>query len=227
MTAGTVSVLFGKRYVLQALLGEGGMGAVYQAFDRLTGTSVALKRVLAPTEQLSFNSRSEAVDPRMALAQEFQVLASLRHPNIISVLDYGFDDQRQPYFTMDLLGGAKTILRAGQGKPITSRVNLLIQTLQALAYLHRRGIVHRDLKPGNVLVSGGQAKVLDFGLSVDMGQASGVVGTLAYMAPEVLNGEPASTASDLYSIGVIAYELLSGHRLFDADSVSDLIDHIL
>src|SRR5438552_1479707 len=121
MAAGATSILFGRRYILQALLGEGGMGAVYQAVDRLTGATVALKRVLAPTDQLTFNSRSETVDPRMALAQEFQVLASLRHPHIISVLDYGFDEQRQPYITMDLLRDAKTVLRAGQGKSTTAK----------------------------------------------------------------------------------------------------------
>ncbi len=227
MAVGATSTLFGKRYILHDLLGEGGMGAVYQAVDRLTGMSVALKRVLAPTDQLAFNSRSDTVDARMALAQEFQVLASLRHPNVISVLDYGFDDKRQPYFTMDLLTDARTILTAGDRKPVAFKINLLIPVLQALAYLHRRGIVHRDLKPGNVLVAGGNVKVLDFGLSVDAGQASGAAGTLAYMAPEVLNGEAATPVSDLYCVGVIAYELLAGHRLFDASSISDLIDEIL
>jgi eukaryotic-like serine/threonine-protein kinase len=221
------SSLFGRRYVLQDLLGEGGMGAVYQAVDRLTGQSVALKRVLAPADQLTFNSRSESVDARMALAQEFQMLASLRHPNIISVLDYGFDAKRQPYFTMDLLTGAQTILRAGRDQPIPYKIDLLIQTLHALAYLHRRGIVHRDLKPANVLVAGGQVKVLDFGLSIAAGQASEIAGTLAYMSPEVLSGEPATPVSDLYSVGVIAYELLSGHRLFDVARMSDLMDAIL
>jgi tetratricopeptide (TPR) repeat protein len=219
--------LFCKRYFLQDLLGEGGMGAVYRAQDRLTGQPVALKRVLAPTDQLLFNSRSETVDARLALAQEFQTLASLRHPNIISVLDYGFDEQQQPYFTMDLLVGAQSILKAGQQQSFAGRIDILIQMLRALTYLHRRGIVHRDLKPGNVMVVDGTVKVLDFGLSIGIGQHSAAAGTLAYMAPEILEGGTASAAADLYSVGVIAFELLSGRRLYSATSLSALIDEVL
>ncbi len=203
------------------------MGAVYRAQDRLTGQPVALKRVLAPTDQLLFNSRSETVDARLALAQEFQTLASLRHPNIISVLDYGFDEQQQPYFTMDLLVGAQSILKAGHQQSFAGRIDILIQMLRALTYLHRRGIVHRDLKPGNVMVVDGTVKVLDFGLSIGIGQHSAAAGTLAYMAPEILEGGTASAAADLYSVGVIAFELLSGRRLYSATSLSALIDEVL
>lgn len=203
------------------------MGAVYRAQDRLAGQPVALKRVLAPTDQLLFNSRSETVDARLALAQEFQTLASLRHPNIISVLDYGFDEQQQPYFTMDLLVGAQSILKAGHQQSFAGRIDILIQMLRALTYLHRRGIVHRDLKPGNVMVVDGTVKVLDFGLSIGIGQHSAAAGTLAYMAPEILEGGTASAAADLYSVGVIAFELLSGRRLYSATSLSALIDEVL
>ncbi|MCC7448012.1 MAG: tetratricopeptide repeat protein [Anaerolineae bacterium] len=221
------SVLLGQRYRLRRVIGQGGMGMVYSALDRLTGQRVALKRVLIPTEQLVFNSRSGPSDLHVALAQEFQVLASLRHPHIISVLDYGFDANRQPYLVMDLLDRALPIGNSGQGQPVNEQVRLLIQMFQALAYLHRRGIVHRDLKPENVLVVHGQVKVLDFGLSHPVGEASGVTGTLSYMAPEVLDGKPIDHTADLYSAGVIAYELFAGRRLFDSDSVLKLIDDIL
>ncbi len=227
MSMDSPALLLGQRYHLRDVIGQGGMGIVYSALDRLTGQLVALKRVLVPTEQLLFNSRSGPIDLYLALAQEFQVLASLRHPHIISVLDYGFDADRQPYLIMDLLHGAQPIVQAGQGQPLIVQVKLLIQVLQALAYLHRRGIVHRDLKPENVLVVDGQVKVLDFGLSLPVGQTSGVAGTLSYMAPEVLDGKPISSAADLYSVGVIAYELFAGQRLFDADSFLTLIDDIL
>src|SRR5262249_19586703 len=120
---------------------------------------------------------------------------------------------------------------AGRDQPRVVQVNLLVQMLQALVYLHRRGILHRDLKPTNVLVAGGQVKVLDFGLSRTHKQSqdsSGTtVGTLAYLAPEIIRGEPASEASDLYAVGMIAYEMFVGYHPFNTDSITALLDAIL
>ncbi|MCI0398307.1 MAG: AAA family ATPase, partial [Chloroflexi bacterium] len=217
------------------------MGNVYRANDRLTGQDVALKRVITADELLASTYGDTSYNPRLALAQEFEALASLRHPHIIAVLDYGFDDERQPYFTMDLLENAKTIVEAGHRQPLAAKITLLVQVLQALAYIHRRGLVHRDLKPGNVLVAPtlpgagslngvagvGVVKVLDFGLSVDINKATGTVGTLYYMAPEVLRGVLAGPPADLYAVGVLAYELFAGHNPFrDSDSVT-VLDRIL
>ncbi len=97
-----------NRYQIQNLIGRGGMGAVYRAHDRLTNTMIALKQVTAKDNQLSFTSRiiqGDSIDFRLALAQEFKMLATMRHPHIISVLDYGFDNTQQPYFTMELGSG--------------------------------------------------------------------------------------------------------------------------
>jgi serine/threonine protein kinase/tetratricopeptide (TPR) repeat protein len=168
---------------------------------------------------------------RLTLAREFRLLSSLRHPNIISVLDYGFDDRLQPYFTMELLEHAESIMKAAATLPVGGKVDLIAQTLQALAYLHRRGVIHRDLKPGNVMVVDGRVKVLDFGVSIlrehDTESGKLIVGTLAYMAPELLGGAPASEASDLYAVGIIAYELLAGRHPFDIQDVAALRDAIL
>src|SRR5262245_10335440 len=155
------SGLLGGRYQVLNRIGSGGMGVVYRALDRLTGGVVTLKQLhptLAPYG-------SGGSDGRLELAREFTLLASLRHPNIISVLDYGFDASGLPFFTMDLEENAVTIIEAARGRPLLVQVDLLVQTLRALAYLHRHGIVHRDLKPANVLVVHGVVKVLDFGLS--------------------------------------------------------------
>src|SRR5687767_6183954 len=105
-------IQLGSRYVLREVLGSGGMGTVYRATDRLNRQDIALKRVTVPTKRLDFASRASIMDSgnyRRALAQEFRTLASLRHPNIISVLDYGFDDQQQPYLTMELLENAPNL----------------------------------------------------------------------------------------------------------------------
>ena len=127
----TPSPTIGKRYVIQGLLGSGGMGAVYRAHDRLTGQDVALKHVSMPTELLMFNSRAGNTDLTVALAQEFKILASLGHPNVINVLDYGFDERRQPFFTMRLLEGADTLLAAGNGQPVAVQVDYLLQRMES------------------------------------------------------------------------------------------------
>lgn len=238
MSVQPLSMLFGKRYVLLDQLGEGGMGVVYQALDRLTGEVIALKQVLTPTGNLMFNSVDPNDPHQLALAREFQTLATLRHPNIISVLDYGFakfDGEEiapRPYFTMTLLDNPKTILEAGYNLNVEGKIHLLQQTLQALNYLHRRGIIHRDVKPANILVTTDNLiKVLDFGLAIkdirNETKPDGLVGTVPYMAPEVLRGEPPSERSDLYAIGVIAYELLVGHHPYSTKTLAGLIYEIL
>lgn len=228
------SQIIAHRYDLHARLGKGGMGEVYRATDRLTGETVALKRVTAPTENLQFTSHDfggDSVAFRLALAQEFRMLASLRHPQVINVLDYGFDETGSPFFTMDLLHDARPLNDPRLVESLEDKASLLFQTLQAVAYLHRRGVIHRDLKPANVLVSAGQVKVLDFGLAIMHGQtepdSSSTVGTLAYIAPEVLQGERARAAADLYAIGVMAYEILTGRHPFDLSNMTVLLQQVL
>ena len=215
------------RYQLLETVGSGGMGTVYRAHDILMGEDVALKRV-KPGEESLIVEPSAKIDARLIIAQEFKTLASLRHPNIISVRDYGFDEDGQPFYTMDLLRDPETILAAGQGRPAEVQISYLMQVLQALAYLHRRRVIHRDLKPANVLVVNDRVKVLDFGLSVVEqttagGESYGIAGTLAYMAPEVLIGAEVTEAADLYALGVIAYELMAGHHPFDTNDVARLV----
>ncbi|MFN8375459.1 MAG: tetratricopeptide repeat protein [Anaerolineae bacterium] len=226
-----LGTIIANRYLLREKLGEGGMGVVYGALDRLTGQKVALKLVTVRQEELEFTTlvSGSSIDLRMALAQEFKLLASLRHPHVISVIDYGFEDN-QPYFTMELLESPQDLVTYAVEQPPDVKLELLAQTLLALSYLHRRGILHRDLKPGNVLVTqDGTLKVLDFGLAIEAQAAreGSLAGTLAYVAPEVLIGQPASSASDLYAVGVMAYEMFSGHYPFAYNSVEDLINQLL
>lgn len=217
-----------NRYRILGAVGAGGMGSVFRALDRLSGQEVALKQVRvdrldAQNEQ---HSTAASFDLRKALAQEFRLLASLRHPYIISVLDYGFDDNRQPYYTMELLGNAPNILQYAQSCNQSERLTLIRQTAQALHYMHRRGIIHRDMKPDNILIHEGAVKVLDFGLALAHhadANAEPTVGTLNYMAPEAFNGGAITPAIDLYALGVIGFQLLTGEYPFLYSNASDLV----
>jgi tetratricopeptide (TPR) repeat protein/tRNA A-37 threonylcarbamoyl transferase component Bud32 len=217
-----------RRYRVQGQIGSGAMGVVYRVDDRLTGQVVALKRVTQDFGAIAGASSTAQFDFRLALAQEFKTLASLRHPNIISVLDYGFDDEQIPFYTMDYLEQQQPFNKAAAGQPLATQVDYIVQIFQALAYLHRRGIVHRDLKPANVVVVDGIVKVLDFGLATKPQTPDAqVVGTLTYIAPEILRGQTATPQSDLYAVGVMAYELFAGQHPFVKADVSDLISAIL
>src|ERR1700722_7983321 len=240
-------VLIGGRYELLNRLGAGGMGEVYRSRDRLTEEIVSLKRALqmpaalaavtpfrggpedptvsdvttiAESSSFSPDSSEKTRMARLALASEFRVLSSLRHPHIVSVLDYGFQTNGLPFFTMKLLPDAMHLNHAAHGKSLDAQLDLLFQMLQALSYLHRHGVVHRDLKPSNVLVTGRHVTVLDFGVA-GLPEHT-VAGTAGYMAPEVQLGERPTPAADFYAVGAIAYEILTGeplYRLLREDSV--------
>ena len=235
------------------------MGVVYRATDRLLQRQVAVKRVLAQTvvagrqTQAWSHGQTSAVtsvleapgEPPLhvikaerstandvALATEFRFLASLRHPNIVSVLDFGFDDGRHPYYGMDWLSQARTIVDVSRERDLAGRIELIVQVLHALVYLHRQGIFHCDLKPSNILVTNeGAVKVLDFGISQYRGGGldhPGVIfGSVAYMAPEVLQGGRPGEASDLYSLGTLMYEMISGRHPFSCSDGATLIARVL
>ncbi|MEM7800283.1 MAG: serine/threonine-protein kinase, partial [Chloroflexota bacterium] len=163
-----MSEVINSRYLVQNEIGTGGMGAVYRVLDRLSGDVVALKRVRLDSETYGFEQNSlqgTKENLRIVLAKEFQMMAGLRHPNIISVLDYGFDREGQAFYTMTFLNASQTLLEAAESRSLEAKISLVEQLLEGLAYLHRRGFIHRDIKPENVLVSGSQVKLLDFGLS--------------------------------------------------------------
>lgn len=230
-----IGKLVGNRYEIIEQLGAGGMGIVYRVVDRLNDIRVALKQVTQPTTGLDFSTIGSGdatlSDTELALANEFSILASMRHPNIISVLDYGFNHERQPYFTMELLEGATPITKVAKDKPLDVKIHLLMQLLQALAYLHHRNIIHRDLKPENILVTAdGQVKVLDFGLALSkefLTSSDTISGTLAYIAPEVLTGESVSIESDFYAFGMIAYEILTDRYPYTKPDTVTLLQNII
>ena len=216
------------RYELIKQLGQGGMGTIYHAYDHIAQQEVALKRLDRIMKDDILDTALAQQSFRLALTQEFRILSSLRHPHIISVLDYGFDHQQRPFFTMTLLHNPRNILDVTKDAPLEEKAKIFINVLQALVYLHRRGIIHRDLKPDNIVLDEkDNVIVMDFGLAIESHHAQEHAGTLAYMAPEVLQGRKATAAADLYAIGVILYECLSGKHPFAAPNIPELMGGIL
>jgi tetratricopeptide (TPR) repeat protein len=226
------AILPGGRYRLEAEIGRGGLGIVYRAWDRLTQTSVALKRLHPGIGSTVSEGDSESL---VLLAREFHAAASLRHPHIIVPIDYGFDADRLPYFTMTLIDAPRPLLPALRALPANAQMRALAQFLSALAYLHRSGIVHRDLKPGNVLLDAAdQVRLVDFGVALRLEHAQAasdeIVGTPLYMSPEVLRGGSASPASDLWAVGVMLYELFIGRHPFmthEGESIGRVMSRIV
>lgn len=222
----TAGVTIQGRYLIAEEIGVGGMGIVYKAYDRLSQTWVALKSLSIPVNLLSDASTETATRYLRHLAEEFQTLSRLRHPNIISVLDFGFSDIGQPFLTMTLLEESADIIEACANRPLEEKISFVLRLLQALAYLHRRGIVHRDLKPENILIADGEVRLLDFGLSALRGQIVEPQGTIVYLAPEVFDGKQIQETVDLYSVGVLLYQLLTGAVPFSATTPEALIEKI-
>ncbi len=200
----------GERYEIQNLLGKGGMGSVYRAFDNLLKRPVAYKVL---SEKLA--GEPEA---RRQLIDEARAAAALNHPNIITVHDIGFANG-STFICMELIEGESYAALLGRKKrlSVSQTMHLLVSVCQGLDHAHHRGIVHRDLKPSNLLLTNeDRVKIVDFGLSmpIDQGLAGMVAGTPKYIAPEQARGEPSDARSDIYSLGAALYELLLGEAPF-------------
>src|ERR687893_76695 len=202
------------RYRLGALLGAGGMGRVYRAFDARLKREVALKALAEHYAQAP-----EFVE---RFKREVRSVASLNHPNIIRVFDSGEDEAGSPYMAMELAAGGtlKDRIRSTGPLPPREATRIVLQVADALGAAHEAGIVHRDVKPENVLLTeGGDVKVADFGIArateaTAMTHTSMILGTAPYLSPEQARGEPVGPSSDLYSLGVVLYESLTGRTPF-------------
>jgi serine/threonine protein kinase len=213
------------KYEIIKELGRGGFGIVYEARDTILKRQVALK-VLHP---------NLTVDPHFIarFRQEAELAARMDHPNIVTIHDFDQVDGRY-YIVMALLRGGslnEQIETYGPLSPAKART-FLEQIASGLSYAHQRGVIHRDLKPGNILIDeNGIARVADFGFakassnnqSTAFSSMGNAIGTAAYMAPEIWEGKPATAQSDIYSLGCIAAEMLTGRRLFDGDSTAQIL----
>lgn len=214
-------MMLADRYELLEVVGRGGMGEVWAGRDLRLGRSVAVKL-------LSATMASEA-GVRERFEAEARSAAGLSHPNVVLVFDSGEHDGT-PYLVMELLPGHTLADEVALGRMDPERVRRIgIEVLGALAASHQAGVLHRDIKPGNVLLTADDtAKVGDFGIAksaegLNLTSVGMIVGTAAYLAPERVAGQPATPQSDLYALGVVLYEALTGQKPFQADTPLGLL----
>jgi eukaryotic-like serine/threonine-protein kinase len=219
----TNATIIAERYRIEGRLGVGGMSTVHLAFDQRLERNVALKLL---AEHL-------ADDPTFVSRFRREALSAARlvHPNIVQVFDFGLDEvAHQHYIVMEHVPGhsCAELLRDRGRLELDEAVDVVSQACRGLDYAHRHGVVHRDVKPGNLLVSDADVvKLADFGIARATDQSSitqvgSVLGTAAYLAPEQARGEEAGPRADIYSLGVVTYQLLSGRLPYEAASLSEL-----
>jgi serine/threonine-protein kinase len=216
--------LVDQRYEIEALIGEGGMGSVYRIRQLGLGRAFAMKAL----------RRDLADDPeiRERFLREARTAASVSHPGLVHITDFGYLPDRRPFFVMELLEGLPLRAVLQSGRLSTARAATIARRIaEAMAAAHESGIVHRDLKPDNVHIAEGDAvKVVDFGLAVAVGGSqrvtrSGIAfGTPHYMSPEQALGEAVDGRTDVYALGVVLYEMLTGRVPFDAATCAEVLD---
>jgi len=212
--------LWAGRYRILGTLGRGGFAVVYRAFDTVLQRTVAIKVLRSDRLQ----------DPalRQRLEAEARLLANLSHPNLVTVYDFGWENG-QPYFVMEYVEGwdLKALIRHGAPLAVDRALELFLPICAGVGYAHRNGIVHGDLKPQNILVSrSGEVKVVDFGIAATLWSRDPDRTTWAtpqYLSPEQAAGQPPTPASDVYSLGLILYEMLTGRLPFDASTPAELL----
>jgi hypothetical protein len=211
------------RYEIQRRLGRGGMGTVYVAHDPVLGRMVAIKM---------FAGELDMPDARERFAREARASAGLSHPNIVTVFDFG-EFASQPYIVMEYVPGETMANLIRRKTPITiaDKLRWMEELCAGAHYAHQMSVVHRDIKPANLMLDrSGRLKILDFGIARMLGIASNtavMIGTPGYMAPEQITGEPVDHRSDLFSIGVVFYELLAYAEPFPGDTLPMITHRIV
>lgn len=193
-----------ERYRLIEHLGVGGMSVVWRAYDEVLGRPVAVKQLAAADDPRS----------RRRIQEEARAAALLSHPHIAAVYDFGHGPDGAPFVVMELVEGEsleERLVRVGGPLQVPEALRIAGQLASALAAVHARGLVHHDVKPANVMLTGGGAKLVDFGVSAIAGnETDQLIGTPAYLAPERIRGIPPSPATDVYALGLVLYRMLTG-----------------
>lgn len=226
------------KYRIDGILGEGGMGIVYKGFDPIISRTVAIKTI--HSYLLEGHMGKEL---RARFRREVRAAGRLNHPNIITIYDYD-ESEGVPYFSMEFIEGKEVgdLLKQGRTFAFDELIEVACQTLSGLAYAHAFGIVHRDIKPANlILLDNSQIKIADFGIArikegdaaqsdktvmADKTQAGVVLGSPRYMSPEQCLGEEIDARSDLYSVALVIYEMLTGRRAFSGSTAKNVAARI-
>src|SRR5690242_16458455 len=227
---GVITLTKAGRYEIQGELGRGAMGVVYKAVDPVIGRTVAVK-TLRLSEEGTGLSRPELLN---RFQTEARAAGLLTHPNIVVVFDAG-EEEGLYYITMELVEGKslQALLDAGQAFPLPRVLRIMEQTCSALHFAHERNIVHRDIKPANLMLTAddtvnvtdfGTAKILQFGT---VQQTAHVMGTPSYMSPEQVKGRVVDGRSDIFSLGVLLYEMIAGEKPFPGQNITTVIYKIV
>ena len=211
------------RYSVVEAIGHGGMGTLYLAWDAKLERQIAIKVL-----------KDDNDDLRERFAREAKSAARLRHPHIVTIFELG-EHEGQPYIAMEYIHGRTLaqIIRARGDMPLGRMLELIAELCDGLAFAHKAGIIHRDVKPANIMVDEeGSLKILDFGIarlaeSAGMTQAGMMVGTLNYMSPEQVIGQPADHRSDIFAVGLVFYELLAQKEAFPGTVTTGVLGKIL
>ncbi|HJQ37418.1 MAG TPA: serine/threonine-protein kinase [Thermoanaerobaculia bacterium] len=230
MTGEPVGQRYGD-YEIESFLGKGSIGKVYLARHKRIGRRVALKTV--HLEQ-KFEDDEDRTEFYKRLQREAELCARMQHPNIVTLYDVGYEDDLVSYLATEYIDGESLLarLRRTRPLPLAEALPIAFDVLRGLNYAHSKGIIHRDIKPANILLtSEGQAKIADFGvarpLNSSLTTTRSLVGTPNYMSPEQVKTTPVSPRSDLFSAGVVIYELLTGTKPFASPDLSGILYNVV
>src|SRR6266850_1693701 len=218
-------------YDIERLLGKGSIGKVYLARHRRIGRHVALK-IIRPEQR--FDDEADREEFRRRLQREAELCASLHHPNVVTLFEAGYENDVIAYLATEYVEGESLQARLKKTRPLPldDALRIAADVLRALDYAHNKSVIHRDIKPGNIIIAtGGEAKITDFGIARPVNSSltgtNSLLGTPNYMSPEQVKSSPITPRADLFSAGVVMYEMLTGVKPFSASDISGILYNVV